>query len=103
MSKWVKGCESPNPKGRPKTLYLEDYDHLRAKKEMHGKATQILNERWEEVVHAMLDAALKGNPQAAAFVANYVLGKPKDTVIHDVTDEAKDVLKLVISKDEANL
>ncbi len=102
MSKWVKG-QSGNLSGRPKTAFKEDFDQLKAKKEMLEKATQILNERWEDVFHAMCDHAIKGNPQAANFIANYVLGKPKETATLDIGENVKDGLKIVISKDEASL
>lgn len=96
MSKWTKGT-SGNLKGRPKTAFKENFDQLQAKKKMFEEATQILSERWADVFHAMIDQAQAGNPQAARFVAEYVLGKPKETIVHDVTEEAKQGLKLAYS------
>ena len=93
MSKFQKG-NTFGKAGRPKTAFKEGFDQLAAKKKMFEEATQILSERWGDVFHAMCDQAEAGNPQAASFIANYVLGKPKETIQHDVTDEAKDVLKL---------
>jgi hypothetical protein len=87
--------------GRPKTAFKEDFDHLKAKKEMLEKATQILNERWEDVFHAMCDHAIKGNPQAANFIANYVIGKPKESI--DLDLKSNDGLKIFITKDEEKL
>jgi len=97
---WKKGV-SGNPAGRTKTAYLEDFDTIRAKREMMGEATQILRERWQEVINAMIDHAIKGNPQAAAFVANYVLGKPKETVELDTSLQNK--MKITIEKVEDNI
>lgn len=100
MSKFLPG-NNMNPKGRPKTAFKEGFDQLVAKKKMFEEATQILSERWGDVFHAMCDQAIKGNPQAAAFVANYVLGKPREYV--DVDIASKDGLKIVISKEESEL
>jgi hypothetical protein len=102
MSKWVKG-QSGNLKGRPKTAYLESFDTIRAKREMMGEATQILRERWQEVVHAMIDAAIEGNPQAASFICNYVIGKPKEIIEHDISDSTKKAMQIVIDKSENDL
>lgn len=100
MSKWVKG-QSGNLKGRPKTAYLESFDQIKAKREMFGEATQILRERWQDLVHAMIDHAIAGNPQAANFVASYVLGKPREMIDLDI--KTPEGLKVVITKDEAEL
>jgi hypothetical protein len=100
MSKWAPG-QSGNPKGRPKTAYLEDFDQIRAKREMLGEATQILRERWQDVVNAMIDHAIEGNPQAASFITNYVLGKPKESI--DLDLKPNEGLKIVITKDEESL
>ncbi len=45
----------------------------------------------------MCDCAEKGNVQAAAFVASYVLGKPKETIIHDIAENASEGLRLAYS------
>jgi hypothetical protein len=90
---WIKG-QSGNPAGTKKTEFKNDFDNLKAKKEMFDRGTQILNERWDDIFYAMCDLAVAGNIQAANFVANYILGKPKETVVHDLTDEAKGNLKL---------
>jgi Family of unknown function (DUF5681) len=94
---WGNG-RSGNPAGRPKTAFKENFDQLTAKKKMFEEATQILSERWADVFHAMCDQAIKGNPQAAAFIANYVLGKPKESIDLDLT--SREGLKIVISKEE---
>lgn len=99
---WKKGY-CPNPKGRPKTAYMESFDNIKAKREMLSEATQILRDRWQEVVHAMIDAAIEGNPQAASFICNYVIGKPKEIIEHDMTDSAKKALQIVIDKTEESL
>ena len=90
---WGKG-QSGNPAGAKKTAFRQDFDNLKAKKEMFDRGTQILNEEWDEIFYAMCDHAKKGNVQAANFVANYILGKPKETIVHDVTEEAKQGLRL---------
>lgn len=100
MSKFLPG-NNANPKGRPKTAYKEGFDQMLAKKKMFEEATQILSERWGDVFHAMCDQAEKGNPQAAIFVANYVLGKPKETIDMDLSSKAG--INIIISKEESGL
>jgi len=87
--------------GRPKTAFKETFDNLTAQRNMIGKATQILNEEFEDIVYALCDQAKAGNTNAASLLFNYVLGKPKETV--DLDMKMPDGLKIVISKDEACL
>ena len=100
--KWEKG-QSGNKNGRPKSAFKENFDQLAAKKKMFEEATQVLSERWVDIVHSMCDCAEKGNVQAAAFVASYVLGKPAETVKHDVTDDLKKSIHISIIKEESEL
>lgn len=93
---WTKGV-SGNPAGSKKTAFKQDFDNLKAKKEMFDRGTQILNEEWDEIFYAMCAHAKNGNVQAANFVANYILGKPKETIVHDVTEDAKQGLRLAYS------
>ena len=102
MSKFLPG-NNANPKGRPKTAFKENFDQLLAKKKMFDEATQVLSERWVDIVSAMCDCAEKGNVQAAVFITSYVLGKPKETVEHDVGDNLKSSINISIIKDEADL
>jgi hypothetical protein len=96
MSKWTKG-QSGNLAGRPKMAFKDTFDNLTAQKNMIGKATQILNEEFEEIVYALCDQAKAGNTNAASLLFNYVLGKPKEIIQHDITNEAKEGLKLAYS------
>ena len=93
---WVKG-KSGNPSGRPKTAFKDTFDNLTAQRNMIGKATQILNEEFEEIVYALCDQAKAGNTNAASLLFNYVLGKPKEIIQHDITNEAKEGLRLAYS------
>jgi len=102
MSKWVKG-QSGNLAGRPKTAYKDNFDQLKANTKMLNVASQILSERWSNIYHSMCDCAEAGNVQAATFVTSYVLGKPKETVEHDVSDELKKSIHISIIKDENDL
>ena len=102
MSKFQPG-NNANPKGRPKTAYKENFDQLMAKKKMFDVASQILSERWSDIFHSMCDCAEAGNVQAATFVTSYVLGKPKETVEHDVSDELKKSINITISKEDMGL
>jgi flagellar hook-basal body complex protein FliE len=99
---WTKG-KSGNPAGRPKTAFKDTFDNLKAQSSMINKANQILNEEFEEIFYALCDQAKAGNHHAASLIFNYVLGKPKDTVVHDMTSEAKSALTIFISKDESVL
>jgi hypothetical protein len=101
--KWQKGAASPNPSGRPKSAFKENFDQLAAKKKMFEEATQVLSERWADIVHSMCDCAEGGNVQAAAFVASYVLGKPTETVKHDIGDELRKSIHISIIKEESDL
>jgi hypothetical protein len=101
MSKFLPG-NNANPSGRPKTAYKENFDQLKAKKEMFDRGTQILNEKWDDIFYSMCDLAIKGNVQAANFVANYILGKPKETIQHDTVDN-KSTISISISKTESEL
>jgi hypothetical protein len=96
---WVKG-QSGNPAGAKKTEFAKDFDNLKAKKEMFDRGTQILNEKWDDIFYAMCQHAINGNVQAANFVANYILGKPKETIVHDVSDNAKEGLRLAYKVSE---
>lgn len=102
MSKFLPG-NNANPKGRPKTAYKENFDQLMAKKKMFDEASQILSERWSDIYGSMCDCAEGGNVQAATFVASYVLGKPKETIEHDVGDNLKSSINISIIKDEQDL
>lgn len=93
---WAKG-QSGNTKGRPKTLFKEDFDNLVEKKKMYDLGLQITSTKWDEIIQAMADHAIAGNVQAANFLRDTFLGKPKETVQHDVTDEAKEGLRLAYS------
>jgi hypothetical protein len=92
--------QSGNPKGRPKTAFKENFDNLLAKKKMYEEAVQIASERWSDIFHSMCDEAEKGNVQAATFIRDYVLGKPKETVSHEVGDETKNTIRLAYSLKE---
>ena len=102
MSRFLPG-NNANPKGRPKTAYKENFDQLLAKKKMFDQASQIMSERWEDVFHAMVDQAIKGNVQAANFIAAYTLGKPKEMVEHSLSEDSKNAISINISKEDMSL
>jgi len=94
--KWDKG-ESGNPAGRPKSAFKNDFDQLQAKKQMFDEGLQVYKENYEEIIRAMCGQAIKGNVPAAVYLRDSFLGKPKETISHDVTDEAKEGLRLAYS------
>lgn len=95
------GNQHSKGKGRPKSAFKDGFDQLKAKKKMHEEATQILSERWVDVFNAMCDLAEDGNTQAAVFVTNYVLGKPKESIELDIGGKAE--IGITISKEENGL
>lgn len=99
MSKWVKG-QSGNPAGSKKTEFKDDFDNLLAKKKMYDEGLQIASEKWTDIIEAMAICAIKGNVQAAVFIRDTFQGKPKEVIQHDVTDEAKEGLRLAYSISE---
>lgn len=99
---WVKG-KSPNPNGRPKTAFKLDFDQLLAKKKMHDEGSQIVADKWSDIIEAMANSAIAGNVQAAVFLRDTFVGKPKETMQHDVSDNLKSSIHISIIKDEQDL
>lgn len=100
MAKWVKG-QSGNIAGRPKTAFKEGFDQLVAKKNMYDRGLQIVNQSWDSIIEAMADQAIEGNHNAAIFLRDTFLGKPKETVEHDGSVESK--MKITIEKIEESI
>lgn len=100
---WVKGGASPNPAGKPKTAFKENFDILLAKKKMHEEGVQIVSDKWSDIIEAMALSAMSGNVQAATFLRDTYLGRPKETIQHDVSDDTKSAIQINISKTESNL
>jgi hypothetical protein len=96
MSKWVKG-QSGNLTGRPKTAFKENFDQLKAKIKMQDEGSQIVAEEWADIISGMVYQAKVGNVQAAIFLRDTFLGKPKETVVHDIDENAKEGLRLAYS------
>ena len=93
MAKWEKGF-CPNPKGRPKTLFKDDFDNLLEKKKMYDIGLQITSSRWDDIIQSMADQAIAGNVQAAVFLRDTFQGKPKETLEHEVAENSKQGLVL---------
>ena len=96
MSKFAPGV-SGNLAGRPKSAFRDSFDQLAAKKRMMDQGLQVLNRDWTEIVEAMALCAIAGNVQAAIFLRDTFIGKPKEIIQHDITEEAKEGLKLAYS------
>jgi hypothetical protein len=86
MSKFKPG-QSGNPNGRPKAAFKESFDELMHKKKMHETGLVIVSESWESIVRGMVNHAVRGNVQAAIFLRDTFVGKPKETISHDVSDK----------------
>lgn len=61
---WVKGCRSPNPKGRPPGIV-----------DRRTRVTQALADDAPAIARVVIDAALEGDMQAAALVLSRVAPK----------------------------
>ena len=94
--KWEKG-ESGNPAGRPKSAFKENFDQILAKKQMFDEGIQVYKENYEEIILAMCNHAIKGNVSAAVYLRDSFIGRPKEVLVHDVTEDAKQGLKLAYS------
>ena len=86
MSRYQPG-QSGNPAGRPKSAFKQEFDELIHKKKMHETGIKILGESWDSIVRAMVNHAVRGNVQAAVFLRDTFLGKPKETMSHEVADK----------------
>lgn len=93
---WVKG-QSGNPAGAKKSAFKEDFDNLLAKKKMYDQGLQVLDEKWVEIIHAMAGCAIRGNVQAAVFLRDTFIGKPKETTEEEIPENSKQGLKLAYS------
>ena len=93
MSKFLPG-NNANPKGRPKTAYKENFDQLMAKKRMHDEGTQIVAEKWSDIIESMASIAILGNVEAAKFLRDTFIGKPKEVIDHNLSDNSKIEIKL---------
>jgi hypothetical protein len=96
MSKFLPG-NNMNPKGRPKTAFKDDFDQLQAKKKMFDEGLQVYKENYQDIIVAMCNQAIKGNVPAAVYLRDSFLGKPKETVVHDIDEDAKQGLRLAYS------
>jgi len=93
VSRWVKG-QSGNPAGAKKTAYKENFDQLMAKKRMHDEGTQIVAEKWADIIESMASIAILGNVEAAKFLRDTFIGKPKEVIDHNLSDNSKIEIKL---------
>jgi translation elongation factor EF-Ts len=82
-----KKGQSGNPAGKPKSLYKNEFDDLIRKKKMHEQGLAILGESWDSIVRSMVNHAVRGNVQAAVFLRDTFIGKPKETISHDLADK----------------
>jgi len=78
--------KSGNPAGRPKSAFKDNFDQLQAKQQMADIGTQIYRENYEEIILAMCNQAIKGNVQAAVYLRDSLIGRPKETVGIENTD-----------------
>lgn len=84
MAKFQAG-NNANPNGRPKSLFKDSFEELKHKKRLHEQGLKIVGESWDSIVRAMCNQAVRGNVQAAVFVRDTFIGKPKEVISHDVT------------------
>lgn len=72
---------------RPKTEHFKDVRTLQKQANMLKRGAEMLDERWEEVVNAMIDTAVKKKSvNAATWLRDTFIGKPVDQVKLDTTE-----------------
>lgn len=90
---------------RPKTEYAKDVEILKKQARMIKQGTEMLEERWPEVINAMLDVAIKKKSvMAATWLRDTFIGKPVDVVVQkeDNSDTPANVFSVPYTLDKLN-
>ena len=76
---------------RPKTEFAKDVEQLKKQANMIKRGTEMLEERWEDVVNAMLDVAIKKKSvMAATWLRDTFIGKPTEKIQHTGDNDSGD-------------
>ena len=76
---------------RPKTEFARDVKQLQKQANMIKRGTEMLDERWDEVVNAMLDTAIKKKSvMAATWLRDTFIGKPTEKIQHTSDSDSGD-------------
>jgi hypothetical protein len=90
MAKFQPG-NNANPNGKPKSAFKDDFELLQHKKRLHEQGLKIVGESWESIIRAMANQAVRGNVQAAVFLRDTFIGKPKEVISHTVADKGVNI------------
>lgn len=86
---------------RPKTEYYKDIRTLQKQANMLKRGTEMLDERWDEIVNSMIDFAVKKKSvTAAAWLRDTFIGKPIEQVKVDAENETQRIFGLAYNMDK---
>lgn len=71
--RWMKGCGSPNPKGRPPRNVEKEY--------LNVIISEVTHDVLRAITQRAIEDALKGDGKARDWIAKYAVGEP--TTVHE--------------------
>lgn len=93
-----KGRFTTGNTGRPKVDHAGKLEQAKKAQALINRGCDIVDEHWDDIVRGMCQQA-KRSPQAAVWIRDTFIGKPKETqIIEDANGEG---LTIVYAKHEA--